>query len=166
MKRIAWAILAALVLTSGCGYPGGGGLGNVVLPVKTLYGSGQCGGLDQPVVIWIASPEAWQQRYGQVMSLRTEPPPPPAVDFPRAGVLLMAMGSRPSSGYGLSLTDEFATVRDGVLMVRVDWREPLPGYRQAQVMSSPCLLALLPDALFNRIQVLDQEGRLRLEGIR
>ena len=57
-------------------------------------------------------------------------------------------------------------MRDGVLTVRVNWREPAPGRRLAQVITHPCLLATLPNAGFTRIQIVDQQGRLRLEGKR
>jgi hypothetical protein len=80
--------------------------------------------------------------------------------------LLIAMGQRSSAGYGLTLADKVAVVRDGVLTVRVDWREPLPDRLRAQVMTSPCLLVAVPDAGFTRIEVVDQEERLRLEGER
>ena len=108
----------------------------------------------------------WRDVYAQVNSAWMPLPSPPTVDFPRVGVLLIAMGQRPTAGYGLALADEVATVRDGVLTVRVRWREPPPGRRQAQVMTSPCLLATVPDAGFTRIRVVDQNGGVRLEGAR
>lgn len=166
MTRWPWAMLATLTLIFGCTSTGSSGADDRVLPVKTLYSNAQCGGLDRPTVLWIARVEEWRSQYGQITSLRMDAPPPPVIDFTRDGVLLVAIGSRPSSGYGLSLAGASATVREGVLTVRVDWREPLPGYRQAQVMSNPCVLAKLPNAPFTRIQILDQAGRVRLEGIR
>ena len=165
MKRPGWMALlpAGLALVLGCARAGGGA--DVALPIELLYGGGQCGGLERPAVAWIASPEAWRQLYGEVTSPRMNPPPAPVVNFSREGVLLIAMGQRPSAGYGLSLDGE-TTVRDGVLAVRVDWREPQPGYRLAQVVTSPCLLLKVPAAAFTRIQVLDREDRVRLEGAR
>ena len=163
MNRSLAGVLAVLVLIQGCARAGDG-TGAVLAP-ELLYGNSQCGDLDRPAVAWIASPEAWRQLYGEVTSPRMNPPPAPAVDFSREGVLLIAMGQRPSAGYGLSLEGE-TTVRDGVLAVRVDWREPQPGYRQAQVVTSPCLLVKVPAAAFTRIQVLDREDRVRLEGAR
>ncbi len=163
MKRAGW-MLVALTLTSGCAQTDAGE--GAALSVESLYGSDQCGGLERSAVIWIASAGEWRSWYGRVASPKVNPPSPPTVDFSREGVLLVAMGARPSAGYGLSLAGEPATVRDGVLSVRVDWREPPPGYRQAQVMSSPCLLLKVPAAPFARITVLDPEGRVRLEGIR
>jgi hypothetical protein len=166
MSGPRWVMALALAaLTQACAPVGAGGTDNRSLSTELLFSDGQCGGLERPAVVWIASPSDWRSWYGRIMSLRMNPPPPPAVDFPREGVLLIAMGQQPSAGYGLSLNGD-AAVRDGVLTVRVDWREPSPGYRQAQVMSSPCLLAKMPDAPFARLQVLDQESRVRLEGSR
>ena len=166
MNGPRWVMALALAaLTQACAPVGAGGTDNRSLSTELLFSDGQCGGLERPAVVWIASPSDWRSWYGRIMSLRMNPPPAPVVDFSREGVLLIAMGQRPSAGYGLSLEGE-TTVRDGVLAVRVDWREPQPGYRQAQVVTSPCLLLKVPAAAFTRIQVLDREDRVRLEGAR
>ena len=157
-------MLAALALLSGCAQTGAGE--DAVLPVESLYGDSQCGGLERPIVIWIAGAAEWRSWHGRIVSPQMSLPSPPMVDFSREGVLLVAMGTRPSAGYGLSLAGASATVRDGVLSVRVDWREPPPGYRQAQVVTSPCLVLKVPAVPFARITVLDLEGRTRLEGAR
>ena len=157
-------MLAALALLSGCAQTGAGE--EVTLPVDALYGGSQCGGLERPIVIWIAGAAAWRSWHGRIVSPRMSLPSPPMVDFSREGVLLVAMGTRPSAGYSLSLAGALATVRDGVLLVRVDWREPPPGYRQAQIVTSPCLVLKVPAVPFARITVLDLEGRTRLEGVR
>lgn len=157
--------LALLMLAQGCAPASGGGTDDGSLTTEPLFGDGQCGGLERPAVVWIANPADWRSWYGRITGLRMNPPPAPAVDFPREGVLLIAMGQRSAAGHGLSLSGD-ATVRDGVLTVRVDWREPPPGYLQAQVMTSPCLLLRLAAAPFTRIRVLDREGRTRLEGVR
>ena len=165
MRGSGWTGLAALALMTGCA-PIGDPPGDAVLPVKLLHGGGQCGDLERPTLLWIARMDDWRSRYARVTSAQINPPPPPAVDFPREGVLLIAMGQRPTGGYGLSLAEETAAVRDGVLTVRADWREPLPGYRLAQVITAPCLMVKLPSAGFSRIRVLDQAGQVRLEGVR
>ena len=163
MKPLAFTTLAALLL-GGCAQTSSSA-DDRLLSAQTLYVSPQCGSLEQPALFWIASAEDWRFHYGQVMSLRMNPPAPP-VDFPREGVLLLAMGQRPSAGYGMSLVGDTVAIQDGVLTVRVAWREPPPGYRQAQMISNPCLLLKLPDANFRRFQVRDQDGQVRLEGRR
>ena len=157
-------MLAALALLSGCAQTGAGE--EATLPVDALYGGSQCGDLERPTTVWIASAAEWRSWHGRIVSPQMSLPSPPMVDFSREGVLLVAMGTRPSAGYGLSLAGASATVRDGVLSVRVDWREPPPGYRQAQVVTSPCLVLKVPVVPFARITVLDSEGRVRLEGVR
>ena len=163
MNRLSLAMLAALAL-QGCA--GANHAPDEALPVEKVYASSQCSGLDQPEAVWIADAAAWRRRYAQMMSLQITPPPLPVVDFSHDGVLLIAMGQQTTGGYGLNLAGTSATVREGVLTVRVEWREPLPGYAQTQVMTSPCLLVKLPDRAFSRIWIVDQEGRVRLEGVR
>lgn len=157
-----FTLLAVLAL-HGCAGAAGS---DEALPVASIYANSQCGSLNRLEAVWIADAEAWRRWYAQVMSLRMEPPPPPAVDFSREGVLLIAMGQQTTGGYGLSLIGRSATVQNGVLTVPVEWREPLPGYVQTQVMTNPCLLVKLPGSAFNRMRVVDQGGRLRLEGVR
>lgn len=134
--------------------------------MESIYASSQCGSLNRPALAWIVDAEAWQRQYAQVMSLRMTPPPPPVVDFTREGVLLIAMGQQSSGGYALSLSGAPATVENGVLTAPLEWREPPPGYAQTQVMTHPCLLVKLPKAAFSQMRIVDQEGRLRLEGRR
>ena len=166
MRRRGGVWVLALTVVAGCAQPVGNAAGDATLPIAALSSQGQCGALNRPAVRWIARSNEWRELYAQANSQWLDPPSPPTVDFPRAGVLLIAMGQRSTAGYGLTLADEVATVRGGMLTVRVDWREPPPGRRQAQVMTSPCLLATVPEAGFTRIQIVDREGRVRLEGER
>jgi len=163
-RRVALGLLAAL-LAAGCA-GGADPAGDAALPVTLLYGNAQCLGVSQPGLTWIDDPLVWRQRYQQLTSAWMNPPPLPVVDFSRAGVLLVAMGTRSSAGYVLRLAEPDAHVADGVLTLRVDWQEPAPGYAQAQVLSSPCLLLRVPAAAFSRIRVLDRQGRERLAGDR
>jgi hypothetical protein len=155
-----------LVVMAGCAQPSVKAAGDAAVSIATLASQGQCGAQNRPTVRWIADAGEWRDLHARINSQWMNPPPPPMVDFPREGVLLIAMGQRSSAGYGLTLADKVAVVRDGVLTVRVDWREPLPDHLRAQVMTSPCLLVAVPDAGFTRIEVVDQEERLRLEGER
>lgn len=155
--------IGAVLALQGCAGTAGS---DEALPVASVYANSQCGSLNRPEAVWIADTEAWRWWYAQVMSLRMEPPPPPAMDFSREGVLLIAMGQQTTGGYGLSLIGRSATVQNGMLTVPVEWREPLPGYVQTQVMTNPCLLVKLLEGAFNRMRVVDQDGRTRLEGRR
>lgn len=162
--RAAWAMV--LTVMAGCVQPSVIAAGDATVPIATLASQGQCSGQNHPTVRWIADASEWRDLHARVHSQWMNPPPPPKVDFSREGVLLIAMGQRSSAGYGLALADDVANVRNGVLTVRVNWSEPPAGSRRAQVMTSPCLLAVVPNAGFTRVQVVDPEGRLRLEGER
>jgi hypothetical protein len=165
MKRAAWmTLMTVLALGAGCAQPEPDQ--NTTLLVRSLYSDSQCGGLERPTVVWIADAAAWRSWHGRITSARLPAPPAPAVDFSREGGLLLAMGSRSTAGYALSLAEESAIVRNGVLTVRVDWHEPPPGALLAQVMTSPCLLVKVPEATFDRVRAVDRQNRLRLEGAR
>jgi hypothetical protein len=164
MKWPTWMALMILPMSAGCAQMEAGA--DVALPVQALYGDSQCAGLERPTVIWIADVQTWRSWHKRISSARLPAPPPPAVDFSREGVLILAMGSRSTAGYGLSLAEKSAVVRDGVLTVWVDWGEPPPGALLAQVMTSPCLLVKVPAASFSRIRVVDQQGQVRLESAR
>lgn len=164
MNRLLLAMLAMLALPGCAGITSAGS--EAITPVETLYTRSQCGGLDQPEAVWIADAGTWRQRYAQMMSVQITPLPLPTVDFSQEGILLIAMGQQTTGSYGLSLTGTTATVQDGVLTMRVEWREPRPGYAQTQVMTSPCLLVKLPDRAFSFIRIVDQEGQVRLKSVR
>jgi hypothetical protein len=68
--------------------------------------------------------------------------PAPAVDFTRAMVVAVFLGSRPSGGYSVQITD--ASVQDGVLVVRWSEMAPAPGQMAAQVMTAPSFVATVP----------------------
>ncbi|MCP5197778.1 MAG: protease complex subunit PrcB family protein [Gammaproteobacteria bacterium] len=158
-------LAGAVLLSQGCAQASDGS-GAVLAPLETLHVGSQCGDLNRPAVIWIADAGEWRQRYAEITRLQMHPPPLPVVDFSREGVLLIAMGQQTTGGYGLSLVGKSATVHDEVLSVAVTWREPLPGYAQTQAMTNPCLLTKLSGGVFSRIRVIDQDGRIRLEGFR
>ncbi|MFZ1326295.1 MAG: protease complex subunit PrcB family protein [Candidatus Contendobacter sp.] len=151
---------------AGCAQSGGEASDPGPIPVRVLAAPGQCGAVRGPAVYWIAHEREWGEWHRRINNQWLNPPPPPAVDFSTAGVILIAMGQQATVGYSLSLADDTADVRDGVLTVRVDWREPAFDSRQAQMLTNPCLLLKLPDAAFTRIEVLDPAGRVWLEGRR
>ena len=164
MNRSGFITLAALTLQGCAGTLHAGA--PEVLTVERLYASSTCGSLNLPEVVWIADAKTWQEQYALIVSPYIEPPSLPKVDFPHEGVLLITMGQRTTGGYSLRLTGMPATVQGGVLIVPVEWREPPPGYALTQVMTSPCLLAKVPNGAFSQIHVVDQDGQLRLKGVR
>lgn len=160
-----WQLMAVLVLY-GCAGTASMDKHTVErLPMQLLHSSAPCGVMNERLV-WIEDQSTWQRIYAQVMSLRMTPPPAPHVDFSSTGVLLIAMGEQSSGGYQLSLAPSPATLAQRILSVPVIWRTPERGYRQAQLMSSACLLVQLPQQGFDMLRVVDQNQRLLMEGKR
>jgi hypothetical protein len=130
-----------------------------------LHGSAHCTTQD-PIVRWIPGEQEWLAAYRSTSSGELVARPPPSVDFATEGVLLIAMGSRPTGGFALSPAGAPTTLLDGVLRVMVEWREPAAGAIVPQVLTSPCLFLKLPAARFERIEVVNGDGHVRLTGRR
>lgn len=162
MKR--WKAMMPLVLLSalagGCAATGG----QQALQAEQIYADGLCGRTQSSAAArWIAGPEELEMLRQSFGHYRLGPPTLPEVDFDTRGVLLVHMGKRRTSGYGLALPEEDpAHMDDGVATVTLEWREPADGVMVAQVLTSPCVMVSLPKAGLQRIDVVDQTGSRRL----
>jgi hypothetical protein len=87
----------------------------------------------------------------------------PAIDFSQQGVLLVEMGQRPTGGYRLDLDRGPAIVSDGKAAVTLSWIEPSPGAILPQFLTSPWILIALYRGDYSLIDVLDQDGRVRVQ---
>lgn len=158
-KGVLIALLTAAM--TGCAATGGQ---QQDLRAEQIYADGLCGRTASDAAArWIADArelEMLRQSFGQY---RLGPPTLPEVDFEEHGVLLVLMGKRRTSGYGLALPDDkAATLDNGVATVNLEWREPGEGVMVAQVLTSPCVMVTLPKDGLERIEVVDQAGNRRL----
>lgn len=87
----------------------------------------------------------------------------PAVDFERDGVLLVEMGQRGTAGYGVDLASEQVRRTGDTAQVIVRWTEPRPDAVLPSMITSPCVFIVLPRGDYKRIQVIDEQGRVRAE---
>ena len=164
MKFWALTLLVGLLLgLQSCAQPSGSGKKNgLPLSAEVLRNTAHCGDyVSAPAVIWIQQPEELKRLYAGFPGM--QPHTPPSVDFANEGVLLIAMGQRPTAGYGLGFEPGSVQLVDSTLRITVAWQEPAPGYLQAQVVTHPCVLLKLPIVPFRHIQVLDSDGRMRLQ---
>lgn len=76
-------------------------------------------------------------------------------------LVLVNMGERSSSGYGVSLVEGGTRIENGILRLSVDWRSPSPGMFSAQMITHPCLVVSM-EGQFQNVEVLDQFGNLQL----
>lgn len=149
------------VLLAGCA---SGHVSNPPLPAQVLYNGLRCGDdLAQPAARWIDDRDMLAQRYSAIGSATGKDSVPPALDFKHHGILLISMGSEPTTGYRLNfLHSDWARLHGSTLQVKLTWQSPDPGGQQAQVITHPCLLLQLPNTDFNKIQILDQDGTVKL----
>lgn len=88
----------------------------------------------------------------------------PAVDFSASGVIAVAMGAQPSTGYRLNfIAGKGVQYNGSVMRVNIAWEEPEADAIEAQVMTSPCLLLSVERVDFQRIELVDQNDQTRLE---
>ena len=136
---------------------------------EVLHSSLLCGeDIQQPAAIWIKDQPQLAQRYEQFNAQASDPVFAPTLDFEHSGVLLIAMGPQPSTGYLLNYIpgQDNVWLTGSTLVVSVDWISPEPDSMQAQVITSPCLLLRLDKLAFKQVKVLDQDGEIRLENTR
>jgi hypothetical protein len=91
----------------------------------------------------------------------TAPAEEPPVDFGERGILEVAMGQRPTAGYGLELASDEVRPEDGAGIVRVNWTEPKEDAAVAQVVTSPCIRLAVRKEGLREVKVVDQAGRVR-----
>jgi hypothetical protein len=135
------------------------------VPVGIIYRNQQCN-LTQAQARWVDGQPAYESLFKDLLKsyIRSQTEKPPAVDFTQYGVLLVAMGQKNTGGYAVDLASGDAMVENGVLQVSVHWQEPRRGMMVTQALTSPCLLLKVPKAQFQRIEVKDQSGAVRLSG--
>ncbi len=130
------------------------------LTATVLFQGQQCGRqAAAPALSRIADAQALAalaRRVGRPFSLSEEP------DFERRIVLLVEMGMRPTTGYGLALAGPVVAVKRSSAELTLAWRRPAPDAMLAQMVTSPCLLLSLPPAGYDRVEVFDDSGERRL----
>jgi hypothetical protein len=154
VRRLGAALAGALV-AAGCAHARG-------VPAVAVRGGAQCGGAGAtPTARWIPSEAAARQALGLGAVLDGPPPASLGVDFGRDGAVLVAMGRRPTAGYEIALASPRAEVKDGVATIAVRFEEPPQGAVLAQVVTSPCLLVVLPREGLREVRVVDGSGAVR-----
>lgn len=86
----------------------------------------------------------------------------PEIDFETRRLIYIHMGTRRTGGFHLDLADEGADLVDRTLIIPVIWEMPSKDTVVPQMLTHPCLLLAAPRGGYERIQVLDQAGEVRL----
>ena len=84
------------------------------------------------------------------------------IDFSTSWVLLVRMGQKPTAGYSLKLDPASCSISQQTAHVSLLWAEPDPGMVTAQVITSPFILLAISKGGYNSVEVVDQQGQIRL----
>ena len=136
------------------------------LKVRLLFKGDQCTTNQlTPHAIWIEDPDQFKQTYARLTrhTISAQPDLSSRVDFSREGILIVAMGQKPTGGYGLELNHEFAEITDDTAVLRISWIDPPKGAILPQIITNPCLAIILPKGPYSKIQLLDQDEHPRLQ---
>ena len=136
------------------------------LKVRPLYKGDQCQtNRLTPHAIWIEDPDQFNKTVVQLSGhiIGAQKDLSSRVDFSREGILLVAMGRKPTAGYALELNREYAVLSDDTAVLSVSWIDPPKGAILPQIITSPCMAIILPKGSYSQIQVIDQDEQLRLQ---
>lgn len=167
MKYLFNCLLLATMLLAGCSSAVTGEAPPQVLIAHTIYHSTLCGGQQAaPALRWIKAEDAYRKMYPVIVPGQPDgrPASVPVVDFSVDSVLLISMGQRRTAGYRLAPSSDPLRLRDGELIVPVEWTEPADGLFVAQVITHPCMIITLPQRDISSITVIDQYGSVLLSG--
>jgi protease stability complex PrcB-like protein len=103
----------------------------------TTLAQGAQSGIAEPRQVVVRTPAEWQALWKEHGSK-----PAPEVDFSRSAVVGVFLGTRPTAGYGVTITSIGA--KAGVATVEYLERRPTPGRMTAQVITSPFILVTVP----------------------
>jgi hypothetical protein len=161
-----WFILPSIMILSGCAGASGKASAVVKADADVIFSSSNCEGLDQTAgAVRISDEKELVSVIKRINGLKIggNAVPVPLVDFGHNIVLLIRMGRKPASGYGIELASKQIVLRDQTAIVTVRWIEPARDAILAQMITSPCMLIKLAKGNYTAIRIVDQTGTVRAE---
>jgi hypothetical protein len=132
------AILMLALAGAACGsLPTGPGVPRqaVTVTTETVLAASPWSGYTTPERRVITTDADWETAWAQLQGSHSPRPARPDVDFSRDVVILAAMGTRPSTGYAVAITE--VRVHDGTFYVRVTERSPGRSCMVGDAITSP-----------------------------
>lgn len=119
-----------------CGTPGGESVASLIPDLPSLQG-------------WAAN------RGIELVSITGKP-------LPEGPYAIVEYGQRPNSGYGIAVS-RLAGMKEGDLLLKATFFEPIPGRWSSDEPSSPCVIVALPAGEYTRVRLIDQSGLVRAD---
>lgn len=138
--------VAVVILSSACGSfnvapPPGANVPLVRLRSEP-YSFAFVSGFDQPARLVIRDPLTWQAAWNRIYLRGSPVPPLPEIDFSQEMIVVVALGSHSTGGYGILLTGASESA-DGI-EVDVNSRSPGPTCVVTAAFTQPVDVARLP----------------------
>jgi PrcB C-terminal len=96
---------------------------------------GSRSGVREPLQISIRSQAEWDALWKRHVSIETNPPPPPVIDFNKQIVIGVFLGEKPTGGYDVEIIRAEQT--DGALVIHYREKNPPPGGIVIQALTQP-----------------------------
>ncbi|VAW51352.1 hypothetical protein MNBD_GAMMA06-942 [hydrothermal vent metagenome] len=149
-------MLAALYAGSACSHQQPS---DKTLAIQSIYGSNHCA-ISEVTLKSIGS-QAELQNFLKSMpkNFGMDEMLEPDIDFEKQMLILYALGNKPSSGHSLELYKSDAVLIKQKLHLPVRIKQPASGSMQAQVITSPCSIYLLPRVEYSKIVIEGSAGK-------
>lgn len=139
--------------------------GPAMKPATEMFAGSRCGG-DAEALEWITDTDRLDAIRDQLVKQSPVDKPLPTINLATDSVFLLSMGTRPTPGYGVSLTPTAPQLSGNTLTLDMHWRQPPEGLMLAQVLTNPCLLFSVDNGDYQQVRILDQNGQQRLTASR
>ncbi len=120
--------------------------------------SGDNAALDyqKPTVEVLSDMKEYTSFYTRLHSGRVPRPQAPQVDFSAVRAVFISFGKQHTAGYRIELLEVY--IRGEILVVQAMINSPLKDSTQAQVVTHPYLLVIVPKTGYRRVELRDTKG--------
>lgn len=78
------------------------------------------------------------------------------IDFKKQALILFALGRKPSQGYRIEQYKNSAFIKDKKLHLPIRSHQPQKKHQQAQIITSPCQLFVIPRTKFSTLTIIKE----------
>ena len=128
------------------------------LAIQAIYGSNNCMITELRTQVITSQAELNQRLHSMQHKFALTEMFEPEIDYDNQLLILYALGQKPSSGYSIELYKSDASLIDQKLHLPVHVQSPASDSMQAQMITSPCVIFLLPRVKYSEI-IIDSKYR-------
>src|SRR5688572_2509444 len=146
MRRSYFLLLVGAALGAACSASMAPGEPGRAVPLVRLrpepYSFTNYSGLDQPERMVVRDEAAWREVWAAIWQGHSPEPPLPEVDFVQEMLVVVALGERPTGGFGIFADSAFTEGEE--LVIRVRTIAPGPRCYTTQALTQPVDVARVP----------------------